>query len=322
MARKRILAIDGGGIRGILPLCALVELERQLGQPAREFFSFMAGTSTGSIISGGLSLGLSAARCLEIYRELGARVFEFDLPGFVGTLGSYKYQSEPLAKLLREFLGDPTLNELKTDIMLTAMRVRDGRPFYFVNDNALTLALPDRINTGALRLVDCITASSAAPTFFEPWMVPGVGVCVDGGVGIAGNPSYQACVEAFEYTPAGTYRPSETTVVSLGTGYFKHEFDPGNLLAWVKWIVDQLLEEPIDQQTELIRRHYVPKGVHLVRLDVDMGENIPMDQAAAIPRLVEIGMAAAQKLDWLALLTAPDGSREVAPAGPLPRNRA
>ncbi len=182
-------------------------------------------------------------------------MFEFDLPGFVGTLGSYKYQSEPLAELLREFLGDPTLNELKTDIMLTAMRVRDGRPFYFVNNNALTLALPDRINTGALRLVDCITASSAAPTFFEPWMVPGVGVCVDGGVGIAGNPSYQACVEAFEYTPAGTYRPSETTVVSLGTGYFKHEFDPGNLLAWVKWIVDQLLEEPIDQQTDLIRRH-------------------------------------------------------------------
>ncbi len=61
MARKRILAIDGGGIRGILPLCALVELERQLGQPAREFFSFMAGTSTGSIISGGLSLGLKCS---------------------------------------------------------------------------------------------------------------------------------------------------------------------------------------------------------------------------------------------------------------------
>ena len=82
MARKRILTIDGGGIRGIIPLCALIKLEAQLGVPAREHFSFFAGTSTGGILALGLScpdpLGnplYTAADLAGLYEDRGGDIF-------------------------------------------------------------------------------------------------------------------------------------------------------------------------------------------------------------------------------------------------------
>ena len=318
MNRKRILSIDGGGIRGIIPLCALVELEKQLGTPAREFFSFMSGTSTGAIISAGLALGLSAEQCLKIYTELGERAFHRNPLDWVISLGAFKYRMTPMVKLLKEFLGNPLMNEVPIDVMFTAMRVHDGKPFFFVKDNSANEKL-----TGKLRLVDCVAASAAAPTFFEPWTVPGIGVCVDGGVGIAGNPCYQSCVEAFEYMPAGKYPVAETTVVALGAGFYKTESNPLSLIDWVQWIVGELLEEPAAQQSQLVERHYVPQGLHFVRLNVQMPQEIGMDDIGAIPRLVEIGKAAAAKLDWNKLLTAPAGSRAATKSvarSRLPRN--
>jgi hypothetical protein len=304
MARKRILSVDGGGIRGIIPLCALVELEKRTGQPSRDFFSFMAGTSTGAIISGGLGMGLSAARCLEFYTTLNEEVFHSNPWDWIFSLGSFRYRTEPLVKLIKKFVGNPIMNEVPIDIMITAMRVRDGQPFRFVKDNDV-----NKKEFGKLRLADCIAASSAAPTFFEPWKVPGIGACVDGGVGVAGNPAYLACVEAFEKMPDGKYPLAQTTIVSLGTGFFKSEKNPGNLLEWVQWVVGELLDEPPEQQIALIRRHYKPQGVHFVRWNVEMPQDIGLDDIGAVPRLVEIGKAAAEQTDWDKLLTAPDGTK-------------
>ena len=86
MHKRALLSIDGGGIRGIIPLCALAEMERQLGKPAREVFSFIAGTSTGAIITGGLASSVGAEAMLKLYEELGAKAFRFDLLGFVFSL--------------------------------------------------------------------------------------------------------------------------------------------------------------------------------------------------------------------------------------------
>lgn len=324
MERKRILSIDGGGIRGIIPLCALVKLEQQLQQPIHEHFSFVAGTSTGAIIAGALATGMTAERCLQLYRELGKEVFVLNPLDFVLTLGSFKYRCRPLHQFLSQFLGNPTLNALPAniEIMLTAMRVRDGRPYYFVRDNAFTRALPNHINTGELSLIDCIVASAAAPTFFEPWDVPGIGPCVDGGVGIAGNPAYQAAVEAFYYTPQGRWQPSTTSIVSLGTGVYHADAKPQNLIAWLRWTIGELLDEPIEQQTQLVQRHFVPVGTHLVRQNILLPREIEMDDFGAIEELVEIGMKAAESLDWNQMLTAPDGTRDIEPLPVLPRNKA
>src|SRR5215469_6803659 len=72
---KRILSIDGGGIRGIVPAATLVELEQQVGKPIRECFDFMAGTSTGALIAAAAAAGVPAARILEIYTTRGDEIF-------------------------------------------------------------------------------------------------------------------------------------------------------------------------------------------------------------------------------------------------------
>jgi patatin-like phospholipase/acyl hydrolase len=310
MDRKRILAIDGGGIRGIIPLCFLIELEKQLDVRSRDFFSMMAGTSTGAIISGALSMGLTAEETLQIYIDLNDRVFKFNPLEWICRLGAFRYRTQPMVDLIREKIGDPRMNDVPNDILLTATRVSDGKPFYFVKDNAVN----DR-QFGELKLADCIAASSAAPTFFEPWNVPGIGACVDGGVGIAGNPAYVACVESQEHMLEGKYPPERTTVVSLGTGFYKKVNAPGHLVDWALWVLGELLEDPSEQQTELIDRHYRPMGMHTLRYNVDMGEEIGMDNIAAVPRLVEIGRKAAAKIDWNEELTTLDGSKSAGVGG-------
>jgi predicted acylesterase/phospholipase RssA len=306
MERRRILSIDGGGIRGIIPLCFLIELEEQLKVRSRDFFSLMAGTSTGAIISGALSMGLTAEETLQIYIDLNSRVFQFNPLEWICRLGAFRYRTQPMVDLIQERIGDPALNDVPNDIVLTATRVSDGRPFYFVKDNAV-----NGQKFGTLKLADCIAASSAAPTFFEPWDVPGIGVCVDGGVGIAGNPAYVACVESQERMPAGKYPPDQTTIVSLGTGFYNKVNAPGHLVDWALWVLGELLEDPAEQQTQLIDRHYRPAGMHTLRYNVDMGEEIGMDNIAAVPRLVEIGRQAASKIDWNEEITALDGTKSL-----------
>jgi uncharacterized protein len=312
MSKRILLSIDGGGIRGIIPLCALSELEKQLGKPARDVFSFVSGTSTGAIIAGGIASGLSAEQMLELYQSLGPKVFHFDLLGFVTNLGGFRYRSTPLAALLQTYYGNITLNELPIDILIPATRVSDGKPWYYVKDNPCNAG-----TTGKTKLVDCVTASAAAPTYFEPYDVPGIGPSIDGGVGIAGNPIYQTCVEAFYYTPAGTYLPADTVVISLGTGYTPTPAAPHNLYDWVNWIVGELLVIPAGQQTEIVLRHFQTAGT--ARINPALPRDIGLDDIGAVKDLIQIGRDLAAKLDWRAIL---DGQTALKPrAAMMERNR-
>jgi patatin-like phospholipase/acyl hydrolase len=207
---KLILSIDGGGIRGIIPACMLIELERQTGKPAREIFSFVSGTSTGAVIAGAIAAGVPATRLLNLYLTRAEEVFARPpWPLYLAkrfALG-YMYSSSRLRRFLAEEAGAASgwrLQDSPIDIMVTAKRVDDGVPWYFVKDQPGNSG-----RTGKLSLMDCVTASAVAPTYFQPWTVleadpPAgerpVGTLTDGGVGVAGNPCYQACVEAFEYT--------------------------------------------------------------------------------------------------------------------------
>lgn len=294
--QKRILAIDGGGIRGIIPLCALAALESRTGKLARELFDFVAGTSTGAIIAAAIATGKPARETLDLYVRLSPKVFELRPLGFIRSIGGYRYSSRNMARVFRQVVRDTPLNDLPIDVMIAATRVKDGKPFYFVRDcpaNAQT--------TGRLNLVDCVTASASAPTYFEPYEVPGFGRFVDGGVGIAGNPVYQACVEAFYYRPAGEYVPRETTVVSLGTGYYRGDADPRAFFDWANWVVGELLRIPAEQQTELVSRHFDTRGMY--RINPPMPRDIGLDDLKGIPDLVRFGEAAAASIDWDALLS-------------------
>jgi len=309
--RRRILSIDGGGVRGIIPAIVLAALERTTGKPARDHFQFLAGTSTGGVIAGALAAGIPAERLVSLYERRGPELFR-RIPGLTflrRVITGTMYDVKTLNRMLAEELGnhaDWQMNDVPNDIMITAKGLDDGHQWYFVKDRPG--AKPGR--TGSLRLVDCVTASAAAPTYFGPWEVKPLGLLVDGGTGVAGNPTYQACVEAFEYMK--TYKPRETTVVSLGTGRFLDRPRPTWILSWLEWILSELLRSPGEQQTELVQRHYA--AAKFYRIDVKLKRDFPLDTVGAgLKELRTIGEKLAATVDWPAILGEREKSFEIDP---------
>jgi hypothetical protein len=121
---------------------------------------------------------------------------------------------------------------------------------------------------------------------------------VDGSVGVTGNPVYQACIEAFDYTP--DYNPEETTTVSLGTGLFRKRKQPRWIGAWLEWVLAELLASPGEQQTEITHRHFPQMTFY--RIDIELKENIRIDDSGKVRRLLEYGEILAEMIDWEAIL--------------------
>jgi patatin-like phospholipase/acyl hydrolase len=308
MRRKRILSIDGGGIRGIIPASALVKLEADRnGQLTREMFDFVAGTSTGAIIAAAVAAGIPARDILNLYLTRSSDIFAWrpwwppDLWRWL--VHGHKYKGKTLHDVLSQELKGASnwiLNDSKVDLLITAKRVPDGEPWYFVKNQS-----PN--STGELKLIDCTTASASAPTYFDPWSIEQkvktskslerVGELVDGGVGVAGNPVYQACVEAFVYSQG--YAEDNTLIVSLGTGRYLQR-KPTWLLKWLTWSVDQLLESPGEQQTALVNRHY--PNAPLYRIDVKLKQDIGLDAVKSVDLLKSYGESLAQSIDWNQIL--------------------
>jgi hypothetical protein len=119
---------------------------------------------------------------------------------------------------------------------------------------------------------------------------------------VTGNPVYQACIEAFEYT--SDYKPEETITVSLGTGRFKNRKIPRWIGSWLQWILAELLESPGEQQTEITWRQY-PQMI-FYRIDTELKEDIPIDDPRQIKRILEYAERLAETIDWEAILAGTD----------------
>jgi hypothetical protein len=301
---RRILSIDGGGVRGVIPAAGLVALERTLGGRVRDHFDFVAGTSTGALIAGAVAAGMPAERIVDLYRSKAPPLFRRTpvLSLLRRIVAGEMYEVRRLERLITDALAEVgaaewTLNDVPCDILVTAKGLTDGQPWYFVKDHPGS----NSARTGRLLLADCLTASAAAPTYFEPWMVRGLessGPMVDGGTGVAGNPVYQACVEAFLYSRG--YEPASTVVVSLGTGQFFDRPRPTWLYSWLSWVLAELLRSPGEQQTELVDRHFADAAFY--RVDVRLPRDVGLDDAGAIGELHAIGTRLAEELDWRAML--------------------
>ncbi len=313
---KTILSVDGGGIRGLIPLACLVRLEAHEGKPSREIFAMVAGTSTGAIIAAGIALGISARGLLALYRELAREAFS-PLPWWKVMLnkGNHRYSNACIARFLQELGADIPLNDLPIDIMITAKNTHTGRTDFFVRDGPGNARL-----WGTISLKDAVLASIAAPTYFPPHRAVVRGVehtWVDGGVGVAGNPCYHAAVEAFHYS-AGKYRPGETRLLSFGTGRTLHSIDPAraNLLQWGIWVLHELLEDTGEWQTSITEREYegggrldfrryqldlAPDLMDELRVEIPKGRDVTrigLDAVWAVDLLTEIGQAFAGRIDF------------------------
>lgn len=318
---RYLLAVDGGGLRGVIAAAALAKLEEDTGRPARETFSFVAGTSTGAIIAAGIAAGVPMTEVVRLYME--GTVQAIDERWWTWPLRQARFylhagwhqDSHALLGLLEGALGDRrqmTLNDSPIDIMLTAKHVASGETWRLTNDPSPLP--PQRISTGSLSLARCAVASAAEPMFFSPFELndaPGhhdaripAGVFVDGGLGLATNPVYAACLEAFEER-GEHYVPAQTVVVSLGTGSGRERGKPRGLEPWIRWSFRELMDAGVAQQVQLVRRYIQPRAFY--RIDVDLGRVLRRDRLASLPALRAWGAQLADAVDWPRILAGEDG---------------
>lgn len=241
LARKgprKLLAVDGGGIRGVLSLQILAEIERLLIERSgrrdyrlADYFDYVAGTSTGGIIAAGISLGMSVREILNFYRKNGAAMF--DKAGILSRL-KFQYNSEPLALQLQQVFGKATTlgaPELETLLLLVMRNATTDSPWPISNNPYAKYNDPAHAACNLrFPLWQLVRASTAAPTFFPPEVIDCGGkpfIFVDGGVTMYNNPVFQmflmATVDRFWAKAPADSRGwktgvDEMLVVSVGTG--------------------------------------------------------------------------------------------------------
>jgi patatin-like phospholipase/acyl hydrolase len=252
----KVLSIDGGGIRGVIPAVLLRYIEEKTGKRVAELFDLIVGTSTGGILAAGLTVPkgggtakYSAKKMLELYTDRGHKIFVRSFWRGVTSLGGAieeQYDHKPLEKILKQYLGDATLTDCLVPVVITSYDIERREPYFFKTSRARQKK--DRNHY----LRDVARATSAAPTYFEPEVVKSLAgnptrrVLIDGGV-FANNPSMCGYVEAFSLRA----KHDEILIVSLGTGIATRKIPYKDAkgwgaLGWVRPIISVMMDGEAD----------------------------------------------------------------------------
>lgn len=273
--KYKILAIDGGGIRGIIPAIILAEIEKRTQKQIFSLFDLISGTSSGGILALGLTkprLNLdttdsspvaqySAENLLQIYLEYGAEIFyEPFWEQILGQLEDIfiqpKYSSEGREEIIRQYFGDTPLENNLKEVFVTSYDIEQRIPIFFTNklEKQQTESKRFRKLCSGFTLTDAALATSATPTYFAPYRVAsyhntnGFYTLIDGGV-VANNPANLAILEAqiSRQENQQVLNTEDILVVSLGAGsltsvYPYDEVKKWGLLQWAKPLLDIVLD--------------------------------------------------------------------------------
>jgi len=279
----KILSIDGGGIRGVIPAMVLAEIEARTKQPIATLFDLIVGTSTGGILTLGLTTPIvsghsspkfKASDLVKIYTERGEEIFKrtFFLTSIRSFLDS-TYTHKGLERIAVEKFQEARLKDVIKPVIVTSYDVENLSTYYFNS----RLVVENSAEENFL-LRDIVRATSAAPTYFEPFLynkfsdrTPASSTFVDGGV-FANNPAMLGYVEAKIINdqkrqnsetersrdfnePVLQVAPREIAesffLLSLGTGSVKKSFTHQKtknwgVLNWARPIVDILMQSSAD----------------------------------------------------------------------------
>jgi hypothetical protein len=229
---RRMLALDGGGIRGLLTLGILEKIEALVaessGRKLCDYFDYIAGTSTGAIIAAGLARGMTTAEIIAFYRSAGAQMFEH--ARLIDRVKHF-YTADPLKAKLQEVFGSSTNLEpinLKCLLLIVTRNVTTDSPWPISsNPEAKYNDLNRKDCNLKIPLWQLVRASTAAPVFFPPEILQWdpddpsrTFVFVDGGVTPHNNPAFLLYRMATEPAYRLNWKPGEQNLllISLGTG--------------------------------------------------------------------------------------------------------
>ena len=186
MALYKILSIDGGGIRGVIPAVLLTEMEKRTSKAVYSIFDLIAGTSTGGILAAGLvapaspdhestspSPRFKASDLLALYEEHGKDIFRRSFCDRITSLWGWadeKYPNDGIETVLENYFGNAELKDAFTEILVTSYEIEERQPYFFKSRKAQEN--PQERNHF---LRDVARATSAAPTYFEPAEIRTVG---------------------------------------------------------------------------------------------------------------------------------------------------
>lgn len=279
----RVLALDGGGLRGIFTAAVLYEAEQTFGTAFLDSFDLFVGTSTGGLLALGLASGKTCGEMLAFYREAGPTIFR--APRRVRRLVRPKYDRRALDEVLRAEFGESvTLNDLGRSVCVTAHELVTGTTRVFKDDHHAAL------RWGGDQLVwKVAAATSAAPTYFAPVQLDKVDSHVDGGVW-GNNPAMVGVTEAVRY---GGRSLSDIRLLSVGTTSTVLRVKSHGaatrmgLLSWSTKALD-LLQHSSSMATDNQARLLLGPAGYL-RLDSEMAERAPLDDVSQCAPLAEWG---------------------------------
>ncbi|MGB3851119.1 MAG: patatin-like phospholipase family protein [Tunicatimonas sp.] len=314
----RILSIDGGGTRGVIPATLLESLQQTTGQHPTDLFDLLAGTSTGGIICIGLAYGLEPAQLVDLYLNQSGKVFHDtrldDLRDGFGKNFGADYSTKPLQEVLFQLFGDATLGDVNErlrkkgdkSLMVCTFHLNpedDGQPINFRPAIYHSSFIRDR----DVKLVDLALRTSAGPTYFPIYQNH-----IDGGVSI-NHPAMAAVAFAvntntsekpeYRYMEGANKglgkRLSELQVLSLGTGTSnrnrisadtirrRRRGDWGNL-QWIEYLPDLLTESNVQTSDYYVQQVLKTSGTENQYLRVQLSFDSP-EAPPAIRKVLDRG---------------------------------
>ena len=285
---KKILCIDGGGIKGVFAASFLASIEKQINGKVSDYFDLIVGTSTGGIIALNLGLESSAHETLGFYKEYGKSIFAGNrfLKRYRHILYS-KYDQGALKLALEKTFGNKKLGDSKKRLVIPSLDLNTGKVYIHK-----TAHHPRFTNDYLRSMLNVALSTSAAPTFFPAHLLPSGSPLVDGGIW-ANNPTGMAVVEALGILK---WSPESLKILSIGctsSPIKKIKFRRGKLY-WAYRASDLFMRA--QDSASLGTAAVLCSHEQINRIDpIVSGDRFQLDSYKAIPQLEGLGESCARE---------------------------
>ncbi len=296
MSKKfRILALDGGGLRGVYTAHILKRIQDDEGINFSEYFDLITGTSTGAILAAALATNQNIDDVIDLYKKEGKNIFSSKFCPIKKYLGisipfvpcmnmgffTRKYSQKALKAQLESIFSDRTMSNTDTNLMLFATDIANGTPHVFKSpyDNEFT-------RDPNVKLSDAILASTAAPIYFDPYLLEGKYLLADGGLW-CNNPSICAVSEAInrfgktlndvELLSIGTIESKSFHEIKKTNHFYKKYF--WGLFGWKTKIIDITLN--LQSMVSHHNTNFLALSKYL-RVNTKESYQVPMDDATMV----------------------------------------
>lgn len=270
----KVLSIDGGGVRGLIPATVIAEWETRFNKRSCEYFDLIVGTSTGSIVAGALAVGIPAVEIKEMYLKHGPEIFKCFLTPKAAIPRTFRrslwppYDPERFLKIVTDVVGEKVIDDCLTRLCVCCIDLVTGLPRVFKTNH-----LPEFYRDHTLKLSDAIMASCSAPTYFSSHEFDDT-VYVDGGLW-ANNPSLVGALEARRATGVDGFQ--SISLLSVGCGQPKWHRSPNfGRKAWgIAWLFP-VIDLTLRVQAISVQNYcaYAIPAQNYLRIDVELPRSL------------------------------------------------